>query len=117
VLAAALKPLCAVTFAEVLNSSDLPAGVVNILTGNPKELNSGFVEHMDVNATIYCENDSETKKMMRERSALNLKRVFFYDPVDWYAGTGQSPYFIMDTQEIKTTWHPVETIVGSGGGY
>jgi hypothetical protein len=43
--------------------------------------------------------------------------VFFYDALDWYAGQGQSPYFIMDTQEIKTTWHPVETIAGAGGGY
>jgi acyl-CoA reductase-like NAD-dependent aldehyde dehydrogenase len=52
VLASETKPLCAVTFAEVLNSSDLPGGVVNILTGKPAELASWFVDHMDVNATI-----------------------------------------------------------------
>lgn len=117
VLASETKPLCAVTFAEVLNSSDLPGGVVNILTGTVKELASWFVEHMDVNATIYCENDSDTQKMMREKSALNLKRVIFYDKINWYTEEGQSPYFIMDTQEIKTTWHPVENIAGAGGGY
>lgn len=116
-LASSEKPLCAVTFAEVLNSSDLPGGVVNILTGSGKELVSWFVDHMDVNATIYCENDSDTQRMIREKSALNLKRVFFYNKVNWYSDEGQSPYFIMDTQEIKTTWHPVENIAGAGGGY
>jgi acyl-CoA reductase-like NAD-dependent aldehyde dehydrogenase len=117
VLASETKPLCSVTFAEVLNSSDLPGGVVNILTGKVSELASWFVNHMDVNATIYCENDSEIKKMMQEKSALNLKRIFFYDKIKWNTEQGQSPYFILDTQEIKTTWHPIENIAGSGGGY
>ncbi len=117
VLASETKPLCSVTFAEVLNSSDLPGGVVNILTGKVSELASWFVNHMDVNATIFCENDSETKKMMQEKSALNLKRIFFYDKIKWNTEQGQSPYFILDTQEIKTTWHPVENIAGSGSGY
>ncbi len=117
VLASETKPLCAVTFAEVLNSSDLPGGVVNILTGKPAELASWFVDHMDVNATIYCENNSEIKKMMREKSANNLKRITFYDKINWYADEGQSPYFIMNTQEIKTTWHPVENIASAGSGY
>lgn len=117
VLASETKPLCSVTFAEVLNSSDLPGGVVNILTGKVSELASWFVNHMDVNATIFCENDSDIKKMMQEKSALNLKRIFFYDKIKWNTDQGQSPYFILDTQEIKTTWHPVENIAGSGGGY
>lgn len=117
VLASETKPLCAVTFAEVLNSSDLPGGVVNILTGKPAELASWFVDHMDVNATLYCENNSDTQKMIKEKSASNLKRVSFYDKIDWYSKEGESPYFIMDTQEIKTTWHPVENIAGAGGGY
>ncbi len=117
VLASETKPLCAVTFAEVLNSSDLPGGVVNILTGKTKELNEWFVNHMDVNATVYCENDSTVKAMMREKSALNLKRIFFYDQIKWETEAGQSPYFIIDTQEIKTTWHPVENIAGAGSGY
>lgn len=117
VLASETKPLCSVTFAEVLNSSDLPGGVVNILTGKVSELASWFVNHMDVNATIFCENDSQVKKMMLEKSALNLKRIFFYDKIKWNTDQGQSPYFILDTQEIKTTWHPVENIAGSGGGY
>ncbi|HSU28172.1 MAG TPA: aldehyde dehydrogenase family protein [Chitinophagaceae bacterium] len=117
VLASELKPLCSITFSEVINSSDVPGGVVNILTGKPGELVSWFVEHMDVNATIYCEKDSSVQKMMREKSALNLKRIFFYDEINWNTEKGQSPYFIMDTQEIKTTWHPIENIAGAGGGY
>jgi acyl-CoA reductase-like NAD-dependent aldehyde dehydrogenase len=117
VLASETKPLSAVTFSEVLSTSDLPGGVVNILTGKPSELASWFVDHMDVNATIYCESNSDTQQMIREKSALNLKRVFFYDQTDWASEAGQSPYFIFDTQEIKTTWHPVENIAGAGGGY
>jgi len=117
VLASETKPLCAVTFAEVLNSSDLPGGVVNILTGKPSELGSWFTDHMDVNALLYAESDPMVQQMIREKSAVNLKRVHFYDKVNWYTDQGQSPYFIMDTQEIKTTWHPVENIAGAGGGY
>jgi acyl-CoA reductase-like NAD-dependent aldehyde dehydrogenase len=117
VLASEKKPLCAVTFAEVLSTSDLPGGVINILTGKVAELAESFVNHMDVNATIYCEKDSVTQTMLREKSASNLKRVFIYDTINWYNEEGQSPYFIMDTQEIKTTWHPVENIAGAGGGY
>lgn len=117
VLASEQKPLSAITFAEVLGTSDLPGGVVNILTGSVKELVSWFSDHMDVNATIYCENDSSVQSSIREKSALNLKRVFFYDKKDWNTEEGQSPYFILDTQEIKTTWHPIENIAGAGGGY
>lgn len=111
------KPLCCVTFAEVLNSSDLPGGVVNILTGKPSELASWFAEHMDVNAVVYCEKDEATQKMFKEKSALNVKRVVLYDKVNWYSDAGQSPYFINDTQEIKTTWHPIENIGGGGSKY
>lgn len=117
VLASENKPLCAVTFSEILHASDLPGGVVNIITGKPAELSSWFANHMDVNAMIYCENDEATRKQIRESSALNLKRISFYDGVNWSGNDGQSPYFIMDTQEIKTTWHPVENIAGAGSGY
>jgi acyl-CoA reductase-like NAD-dependent aldehyde dehydrogenase len=117
VLASEIKPLCAVTFAEVLNSSDLPGGVVNILTGKPAELISWMADHMDVNAMIYCETDAVLQKMIKEKSAANLKRISIYDKVNWYSADGESPYFIMDVQEIKTTWHPVENIASAGGGY
>ena len=117
VLASTAKPLCAVTFAEVLNSSDLPGGVVNILTGKVVELVPYFADHMDVNATVFCEADADTQKMIKEKSALNVKRVLLYDKVKWNDASGQSPYFIMDLQEIKTTWHPIENIGGAKAGY
>lgn len=117
ILASTTKPLCAVTFAEVLNSSDLPGGVVNILTGKVAELVPYFADHMDVNATVYCESDLATQKMIKEKSALNVKRIVLYDKVKWATATGQSPYFIMDFQEIKTTWHPIENIGGAKAGY
>ena len=117
ILASNTKPLCAVTFAEVLNSSDLPGGVVNILTGKVAELVSFFADHMDVNATVYCEPDTATQKMIKEKSSLNVKRIVLYDKINWPDNKGQSPYFIMDFQEIKTTWHPIENIGGAKAGY
>lgn len=117
VLASYDKPLCAVTFAEVINSSDVPGGVVNILTGKPAELTPYFADHMDVNAVLYCETDTASKKMITEKASLNMKRVRFYDQMNWMAELGQSPYLIMDTQEIKTTWHPIENIGGAKAGY
>lgn len=117
VLASFGKPLCAVTFGEVLNTSDVPGGVVNILTGKVSELAQYFADHMDVNALIYCEADNEVKKMLQERASMNLKRVVFYDKTDWLSEHGESPYLIMDTQEVKTTWHPIEKIAGAKSGY
>jgi acyl-CoA reductase-like NAD-dependent aldehyde dehydrogenase len=117
VLASYEKPLCAVTFAEVLNSSDLPGGVVNILTGKPSELLPYFADHMDVNAIAYCEANTAAQKLIQEKSALNVKRAVMYDTVNWLTDEAQSPYFIMDFQEIKTTWHPIENIGGAKAGY
>ena len=111
------KPLCAVTFAEVLNSSDVPGGVVNILTGNPEELAGYFADHMDVNAIVYCEKNAATQKLIKEKSALNMKRVVMYSDTNWLGEDAQSPYLIQNTQEIKTTWHPVENIGGAKAGY
>lgn len=117
VLASTDMPLTAVTFSEVLATSDLSGGVVNILTGYVAELASFFADHMDVNATIYCDNDQAIKTMIREKASLNVKRVFTYDKINWNTEQGQSPYFIMDTQEVKTTWHPIENIGGAKAGY
>ncbi len=116
-LASEAKPLCAVSFAEVINSSDVPGGVVNILTGKPSELFSHFASHMDVNAVIYCSGDALIQKEMQQKAAGNVKRVLIYKDVNWLSEKGQSPYYILDTQEIKTTWHPIENIGGGGGGY
>lgn len=109
VLASTKKPLCAVTFAEVLNSSDVPAGVVNILTGETKELLAQFSTHMDVNAVYVCTNIEADKKLTETNSALNVKRARVEEEQDWSSPKSESPYRIMDFLEIKTTWHPIGT--------
>lgn len=106
-LASESLPLCAITFAEVLHSSDVPAGVVNILTGSRKELLGHFSAHMDVNAVLYCGEDKKEIKTVQENATLNVKRVIIHKEGEWLSEQFQNPYFILDTQEIKTTWHPV----------
>jgi acyl-CoA reductase-like NAD-dependent aldehyde dehydrogenase len=113
-LASENKPLCAVTFAEVVHSSDVPGGVVNILTGKSGELHGHFSTHMDVNAIIYCRSSKTEIKAVEENAALNVKRVFIRRPS---ASLLPGPYVILDTQEIKTTWHPVENIGSAKSGY
>lgn len=117
ILASETKPLCSITFAEVLHSSDLPGGVVNILTGKVSELATHFATHMDVNSVIYCGDDNSVKKEMQLKGASNVKRIITHKNINWMGDRAQSPYFIMDTQEIKTTWHPIENIGAGGGGY
>lgn len=114
VLGSASKPLCAITFGEVIHASDVPGGVVNILTGFPEELTGVFATHMDINAVLYAGTDAALKKEFQEKAAGNVKRVLLYDTVNWKTDAAQSPYFILDAQEIKTTWHPVES--GNAGG-
>jgi acyl-CoA reductase-like NAD-dependent aldehyde dehydrogenase len=100
-------PLCAVTLSEVLATSDLPGGVVNILTGERSELIEHFASHMDVNTIIYCGDDEAERTAVRAKSASNVKRAICYDRSDWMAEEAQSPYLISDAQEVKTTWHPI----------
>ena len=107
VLASEEMPLCAVSFAEVLHASDVPGGVVNILTGYRHELTEHFASHMDVNAVVYCDGDSEDAKEIQDRAADNIKRVIDRVDTDWSADSAQNPYLIKQTQETKTTWHPI----------
>ncbi|MBT6390221.1 MAG: aldehyde dehydrogenase family protein, partial [Candidatus Marinimicrobia bacterium] len=107
VLASEEKPLCSITFAEVLHTSDVPGGVVNILTGYRSELLDHFSSHMDVNAIVYCGNESEEIKLVQENAALNVKRPIVYTDENWLSKNVQDPYRILNTLETKTTWHPV----------
>ena len=108
-------PLCAVTFAEVLHASDVPGGVVNIITGHISELIKPLATHMDVNA-ISISNLPELKREIDLYSVDNLKRVRSYD-VNWKSKENQALHFITDFQEIKTTWHPIENIGGATSTY
>ncbi len=95
-------PLTAVDFGEVLNASDVPGGVVNILTGYLKELIGHASSHMDINAIVYSDLNAEQKKLVQTNAALNVKRV-----IDFSKEELQSPYRILAAQETKTTWHPI----------
>ena len=117
VLASENKPLSAVTFSEVLSTSDLPGGVVNILTGKSSELHGHFSSHMDVNAITYWRNNAAEIKTIKENAALNVKRVFIYSDVNTLADAAEGPYYILDTQEVKTTWHPIEQIGAGKAAY
>ncbi len=117
VLASESKPLCSVTFSEVLNTSDLPGGVVNIITGSSAELHTHFSSHMDVNAMVYYRTNKAEIKLIKENASLNVKRVFIYDSQNMATNKAQSPYFINDLQETKTTWHPIENVGSAKGGY
>lgn len=113
VLASEKSPLCAVTFAEVLATSDLPGGVINILTGNRDELFPFMVSHMDVNALVASDLTTEHQTLAREDSIHNLKRII----TDQSLPEEESPYPILATQEIKTTWHPIESSIAGGNKY
>ncbi|RTL48566.1 MAG: aldehyde dehydrogenase family protein [Sphingobacteriales bacterium] len=118
VLASESLPLAAISLAEIIHSSDVPAGVVNILTGKPNELLKYFAEHMDVNAIVCNQLSNAEVQLVKEKASLNVKRVIEYNIKNWLDDTaGQSPYFILDAQEIKTTWHPIETVAAGKSGY
>ena len=116
-IASELSPLCAVTFTEVLATSDVPAGVINVITGNTAELLGHLSSHMDVNALFYCKNDSTEIKAIQLAAVDNLKRVILSKNKDLYNQEIENPYLITNFMETKTTWHPIEKISSAGSGY
>lgn len=117
VLASEHLPLCAISFAEVLATSDVPGGVVNILTGKIAELTAVFASHKNVNALLYCGSDLATIKTIQELAVENIKRVLLRDNGDYMDDKHENVHYIFDFQETKTTWHPIEQIGGAGSGY
>ena len=116
VLASEKLPLCAVTFSEVIHSSDVPAGVINILTGSPEEMAATLASHMDVNALITSNLETKLSNKLSLLSVDNLKRKFDYE-VNWVEKDKQALHYISDLQEIKTTWHPIENVGGASSSY
>jgi acyl-CoA reductase-like NAD-dependent aldehyde dehydrogenase len=115
VIASEKLPLCAVTFAEVLHTSDLPGGTVNILTGKTEEMLPTLAAHMDVNALV--SGDLGTLNIPTALACVdNLKRKFQCDQ-DWISRDAQNLQLITHFQEVKTTWHPIENIGGSSSSY
>lgn len=117
IIASYKSPLSAISFAEVLNSSDLPGGVVNILTGQVSELIGWVGTHLDINAIVVGADSKQLWQKVQQDSASNVKRTFNWSAKELNSPGGQSPDLIMDLQEIKTTWHPIQNIAGSGAAY
>jgi len=107
VVASERQPIPAVTLAEIFATSDVPSGVVNVLTGRAAELGPWLASHADVNAIDLCGAPSDQAADLERAAADNLKRVLRPPaaPVDWAAepGLGRLSAFL----ETKTVWHPV----------
>ncbi len=99
VVASERRPLAAVTLAEVLATSDVPGGVVNVLTGRKGELAPVLAAHMDVNALDLGGVDGDRTELER-LAAENVKRIV-------RDGAGQSPWQAAAFLELKTVWHPI----------
>jgi acyl-CoA reductase-like NAD-dependent aldehyde dehydrogenase len=105
VVASRERPLPAVSLTEVLATSDLPGGVVNLLTGIPAELAPWLASHRDVNAIDLTGVDPADRPALQQAAADNVKRVFAPADEDWQPdpGTARLAAFV----ETKTVWHPV----------
>lgn len=100
-------PRTAIVFAEALSTSDIPAGVANVITGYRSELASIFAKHMDVNALAFSEGALTAE--LQTQAAENVKRTRVFTartPEDWFAPSAQSLDEIAAYSEIKTIWHP-----------
>ena len=100
VLASESQPLAAIELAEVLATSDLPGGVVNLLTGYRSEMAPILAGHMDVNALDLAGADGDVAELER-LAAENVKRVVRGSV------NGQSPWEVASFLELKTVWHPI----------
>ncbi len=100
VIAAEHAPLAAIELAEALATSDVPGGVVNILTGLRDELAPVLAGHMDVQALDLAGADGSAPELER-LAAENVKRVVRGEP------DAQSPWEIASFLELKTVWHPI----------
>ncbi|MFD4263201.1 aldehyde dehydrogenase family protein [Streptomyces sp. NPDC058534] len=118
VIASEKSPLPALSLGEVLATSDLPGGVVNILSGRTAELAAPLAAHQDVNAIDLAGAGEALAKELETSAADNLKRVLRPQPVDnanWSAtpGTDRMTAFL----ETKTVWHPTGALGASGSSY
>ena len=100
-------PLASLEFAEILATSDLPAGVANLISGRKEELVPHLARHMDVNAIADAGGDRALSKSIAADAAVNVKRVKSYRVADYFDENAQGLDFIEAFTEIKTTWHPI----------
>jgi acyl-CoA reductase-like NAD-dependent aldehyde dehydrogenase len=107
VLLSRRHPIAGLEFAEVLATSDLSAGVVNLISGHADELVPHLARHMDVNAVCDAAGDPLLSKAIEEDAAVNVKRIRRYEIGDYFSDEAQGLEFIEAFTEIKTTWHPI----------
>jgi acyl-CoA reductase-like NAD-dependent aldehyde dehydrogenase len=107
VLVSEKYPLASLEFAEVLATSDLPAGVVNLISGRKEELVPHLARHMNVNGIADAGGDAALSKSIAEDAAVNVKRVKRYAIRNYFSEDAQGLDFIEALTEIKTTWHPI----------
>ena len=105
VLASEQRPLPAVTLSEVLATSDVPGGVVNVLTGRTAEVSPWLASHMDVNSIDLAGADPAAVTDLQVAAADNLKRVVRPERTDWSLTPG--PQRMLAHMETKTVWHPI----------
>jgi acyl-CoA reductase-like NAD-dependent aldehyde dehydrogenase len=106
-LASEKVPYPAILLGEMLATSDLPGGVVNILTGLRRELVPTFATHAHIRA-VYAAVDGDDRKALRLGAAASVKRVRFVDRArDWPGESAQGLDEIRDFVELKTIWHPI----------
>ncbi|MEU6239773.1 aldehyde dehydrogenase family protein [Streptomyces sp. NPDC047024] len=115
VIASEKSPLPALSLGEVLATSDVPGGVVNILSGKTAEIAPSLAAHQDVNAIDLAGADAELAKDLEIAAADNLKRVLRPQPVDYTAtpGIDRMTAFL----ETKTVWHPTGALGAAGSSY
>ncbi|MGC4942530.1 aldehyde dehydrogenase family protein [Kribbella sp. DT2] len=100
------RPIPAITLGEVMATSDVPGGVVNLLTGSATEIGPWLASHMDVNAIDLCGVESaDEARELEAASAENLKRVRRPADEDWFESPGLSR--LTQYLELKTVWHPI----------
>jgi acyl-CoA reductase-like NAD-dependent aldehyde dehydrogenase len=107
VLLSESNPLPGLEWAEVLATSDLPGGVVNLISGRKDELVPHLARHMDVNALALCGLPKPIETEALKDAAVNVKRAKSYAIADYFADDAQGLEFLKPFLEIKTTWHPV----------
>ena len=107
VLASERWPLSAVTLAEVMATSDVPGGVVNILTGQKDELVPWLCGHMDIQAVDLTGVEEAALAACEGLAAQNVKRVVRQEERNWLAEGAQSPQAVTALTEMKTVWHPM----------
>lgn len=109
VLPSTTQPLVALTFSEIIATSDLPGGVLNMLSGDRAELAPYLASHMDVNAIIDASGDNKVGRELQRGGEFNVKRYAArtLTAAQWRGAEAENPYWILDSVEMKTAWHPI----------